>query len=164
MDKVTKGIANVFSVITLGLLGGVMLFAGIDVFNRLIAGSSICWAQQGAVWLNCFVIFLFVPVMVLERSHIKVTFLFDKLKGLARKIASGLNQIALIAFSLLAFWVGMNYVVYQLRGMYTRVLGMWDFPYYIIALCVPLGMFFALVFSIYLFFSKSQEKTKGKDK
>ncbi|GAI50965.1 unnamed protein product, partial [marine sediment metagenome] len=113
--------------------------------------------------VNLLVVFLIGPVLILEDGHISVTFLRDKLKGLIRIIVDRLNTIPLIVFSSLLFWGGVEYVLYTKSAQVTRTLGVWYFPYWIIGMIVPVGMFFAIVFAVYLFFAKRpQQKKDGK--
>lgn len=158
IDKILNKIAAIILLIMIGLFLGVMFCAGIDVFNRMAVGASLAWAQRMAVWMNIAVIFLVAPIMVLEETHIKVVFLFDKLKGLMRTIVDRLNRIALIVFSFLALWGGLAYVIYLKSREVSRVLGLWWFPYWIIALFLPIGMGLIVIFAVYVFFTKFRKQ------
>lgn len=149
MEKVIRRISEGFVFAGMVLALGVVLFASIDVFNRLAVGASLAWAQQAAVWVNIFVVFLVAPPMLFIGGHVRVLFLFDKLKGLTRKIADFLNQVAVITFCGLALWGGLAYVIYLEKMVITRVFGMIRFPFYIIALGHPVCMSLFLIFGIF---------------
>lgn len=162
MEKIVNKTCDILIGIGVGLFMAVLFCAGIDVFNRVAVGASITWAQQAAVWLNLFLVFIVAPAMVVDHTHINVTFVISKLKGLALKIVSSLNDLALLTLSVFMAWGGIAYVLYVRAGDIRRALGVIYLPYWIIALSIPLGMSLVFVAGVYMFFHKFKEQ-KGKE-
>lgn len=161
MEKVANKICTVLMPIGWVLVSGVVLCASVDVFNRLALGASLAWAQQMAVWLNVGTVFVILPVMVIKGGHIQILFIYNKLKGLTKRIVTTIHRIALVVYSSLLLWAGVEYVVYLKSRHITRVFGTMNMPYYIVALVVPIGMFVTLIFGVYLFTSlREREENK----
>jgi TRAP-type C4-dicarboxylate transport system permease small subunit len=154
MDNFIKRWIWLFEWLGLICLFGVAITASVDVFNRVAAGASIAWAQKAATWLNLFVICLIGPIMVIEDGHIRVRFVWDKLRGVTRTIVGNLNDLGFLAFCAIAIWGTSIYTfdIYD-RGI-TRILGTLYFPYWPIAIWLPLSFFFFFLAGLYVWIKK----------
>jgi len=142
------------------LAGGVMFCTFIDVFNRLAVRASLGWPQRTAVWLNIGVIFLVAPVMLIQGGHIRVLFIYNKLKGLTKKITDTINELGVVLYAGFVVWVGTAYVSYLIRQNIKRSLGTMYVPYWIVGVIVPVGMSIMLIWSLYMFVTGLKDRIK----
>lgn len=154
LDKIVKHWMSVFSYLGILCLFGVAITASIDVFNRIAAGASLAGMQKSATWLNLFVICFIGPVMVIEDGHIRVRFVWDKLKGVARTIVGNINDLGFLAFMAIAIW-GTGVYAFDIydRGI-TRILGTLYFPYWPIAIWLPISFTFFFLAGLYVWIKK----------
>lgn len=160
MRKFIDKFNSILMLIGMALAGGVMFCTFIDVFNRLIVRASLGWPQRTAVWLNIGVIFLVAPVMLIQGGHIRVLFIYNRLKGLTKKIIDTVNELGLVIYAGLVVWIGISYVSYAIRQNIKRSLGTMYVPYWIVGIIVPIGMSIMLIWGLYVLISGVRERLK----
>ncbi len=160
MRKFIDKANSVLMYIGMALAGGVMFCTFIDVFNRLAVRASLGWPQRTAVWLNIGVIFLVAPVMLIQGGHIRVLFIYNKLKGLTKKITDTINELGVVFYTGLVVWVGVSYVAYLIRQNIKRSLGTMYVPYWIVGIIVPVGMSIMLTWALYMLVSGVRNRLK----
>src|SRR5690554_2468327 len=60
-------------------LSGLILILLANVTGRYLLGTSLVWAQEAAIWLFIYIIFLGLPLALRARQHIALTLLRDRL-------------------------------------------------------------------------------------
>lgn len=60
-------------------LSGLILILLANVTGRYLLGTSLVWAQEAAIWLFIYIIFLGLPLALRTRQHIALTLLRDRL-------------------------------------------------------------------------------------
>ena len=128
------------------------LASAVDVINRILFGFSLAWSHDLSVWAMAVIGFSCTGPVTMEHTHINVSFLFDKTKGMIHKIFS-LSFTALeIIFASMVFYAGIDVVISLYERGITTLLGEWSISRWLIYfLSVFVGMFFAVIYGIITF-------------
>jgi len=100
------------------LFGGTVSgLSGYEDFVRLAVGAAAL---------------LFFPYCQLQRGHLAVDFLVDKMAPLARRALDGLSLLGIAALALfLAYWMALGMAETRADGALSRVLGWPEWPFYL---------------------------------
>ena len=128
-----------------------------DVVNRIFIGTSLPWSHELSVWAIEGVAFVLCGVITLERAHISVSFLFDRIKGVAHTILDLIFTLLAVGFSGMVLYGGLEEMAFTIRIGVTSQIGMWYIPRSIVVFeSLVLGGFFMTAFAIVAFIQESK--------
>jgi len=164
VGKIFKRITDSIGVITVFLLVILVLLTSGDVLNRLVLGKSMAWAQMLAVFTNNYIVFLFGPAMIFTGGHVTVEVIFGKLKGIPRKIAGLINNLALLTFASIAGYSGILFFLHTVKYKTIRMVGTQLWPYSYVNIILPIGFSLIIMFGIYKLIRDLREPDPGSQK
>ena len=124
------------------LLAVMTAFILVQVTARNVFALGLPWAEELARYAGLGVVYLVVPLLLLQDKHIKVDLLLNRLKGRAARALNVVNEIIVLAFALVFLWGGWLFLK-RASQFSTAALGMPNWLYYLPA---AMGMLlFALV-------------------
>lgn len=142
---VNKGIESIAG----ALLLVAVLSSLIDVGNRIFIGYSLPWSHTISLWACISLAFLLTGVVGWKHTYIGVDIVIKRLKGLTWKIFNSINNIATLAFCILAVYAGIYYILALIRREFTVILGVWSVPFWpVILFTVTIGMALGVIYSI----------------
>ncbi len=117
-------------------------FILVQVTARNVFALGLPWAEELARYAGLGVVYLVVPLLLLQDKHIKVDLLLNRLKGRSARALNVVNEIIVLAFALVFLWGGWLFLK-RASQFSTAALGMPNWLYYLPA---AMGMLlFALV-------------------
>lgn len=81
IDRLTKGAAKLASALLLALIALVFF----NVFGRYVGGGSAVWMQELEWHLMAPIALLGITVLMLEKGHVRVDMLYDRLGPIAQE-------------------------------------------------------------------------------
>ena len=124
------------------LLAVMTAFILVQVTARNVFALGLPWAEVLARYAGLGVVYLVVPLLLLQDKHIKVDLLLNRLKGRSARALNVVNEIIVLAFALVFLWGGWLFLK-RASQFSTAALGMPNWLYYLPA---AMGMLlFALV-------------------
>lgn len=124
------------AVLTISVLG-MAAVAIVNVLSRNILGESLSFAEEVMQILLVLVTFVGIGYGVRHARHIRMSALYDQLRGRVRKAALVTIDLGTAALLVVLAWYGVDYVwsVYQ-TGNVSPALRL---PLYLVYLWVPVG-------------------------
>ena len=124
------------------LLAVMTAFILVQVTARNVFALGLPWAEELARYAGLGVVYLVVPLLLLQDKHIKVDLLLNRLKGRSARALNVVNELIVLAFALVFLWGGWLFLK-RASQFSTAALGMPNWLYYLPA---AMGMLlFALV-------------------
>lgn len=88
------------------LLGALIVIILMQVFSRYVLHDALGWAEELSIFLFVWLVFLGAAAASLDRTHITVTVLIDRLWPRARTVVVALAELLQAAFLGAASWFG----------------------------------------------------------
>lgn len=133
---------RIFAVLDAGLktfifLCGIGLFFSvvIQVFFRYVLNNPLFWPQETATYLMVWGIFLSCYYAYIDGSHVRVSFLVDKMPRNSRNVINLLMNVLVLVFLLVVVWEGINLSM-QFIGIKSPMLRI---PRLVPFLSIPIG-------------------------
>ena len=124
------------------LLAVMTAFILVQVTARNVLALGLPWAEELARYAGLGVVYLAVPLLLLQDKHIKVDLLLKRLRGNAARALNLVNELIVLGFALVFLWGGWLFLQ-RAAQFSTPALSMPNWLYYLPA---ALGMLlFALV-------------------
>jgi TRAP-type C4-dicarboxylate transport system permease small subunit len=124
------------------LLAVMTAFILVQVTARNVFALGLPWAEELARYAGLGVVYLAVPLLLLQDKHIKVDLLLNRLHGGAARALNVVNELIVLGFALVFLWGGWLFLK-RASQFSTAALGIPNWLYYLPA---ALGMLlFALV-------------------
>ena len=124
------------------LLAMMTAFIVVQVTARNVFALGLPWAEELARYAGLGVVYLAVPLLLLQDRHIKVDLLLIRVRGGAARVLNVANELIVLGFALVFLWGGWLFLK-RAASFSTAALGIPNWLYYLPA---ALGMLlFALV-------------------
>jgi TRAP-type C4-dicarboxylate transport system permease small subunit len=135
-------LCRLFERVAMGLLAVMTAFIVVQVVARNVLALGLPWAEELARYAGLGVVYLVVPLLLLNGRHIHVDLVVQRVRGRAGRWLRLVNELIVLAFALLFLWGGYLFLQRAARFS-TAALGIPNALYYAPA---ALGMgLFALV-------------------
>ncbi len=135
-------LCRMFERVAMLLLAVMTAFIIVQVTARNVFALGLPWAEELARYAGLGVVYLAVPLLLLQDKHIKVELLLHRLRGRAARVLNVLNEVIVLGFALVFLWGGWLFLK-RAASFGTAALGIPNWLYYLPA---ALGMaLFALV-------------------
>ncbi len=139
---VVAWLCRCFERVAMLLLAVMTAFIVVQVTARNVFALGLPWAEELARYAGLGVVYLAVPLLLLQDRHIKVDLLLHRLRGVAARALQVVNELIVLGFALVFLWGGWLFLK-RAANFSTAALGIPNWLYYLPA---ALGMLlFALV-------------------
>lgn len=136
------GLCRAFERVAMLLLAVMTVFIVVQVTARNVFALGLPWAEELARYAGLGVVYLAVPLLLLQDRHIKVDLLLNRLHGGAARALRLANELIVLGFAIVFLWGGWLFLK-RAASFSTAALGIPNWLYYLPA---ALGMLlFALV-------------------
>jgi TRAP-type C4-dicarboxylate transport system permease small subunit len=142
-DSMTS-ILKISGMVSLSLIVAMIFF---NILARLFFSTTFGITEEWTVWLMIWSVFTFIGVDLKENEHISVDFLADKLRGKQRLILNVFISLIMVIFGVL-FLYGCWSDTLNDRMIHVSTITSIPVPLWIVKLCMPLGMFLFLFYSV----------------
>lgn len=107
--KIFNGV-NRFCIYVAAFLMAVLGFAVFyEIISRYIFNSPTIWSYELSSYMVQFIAFFSMGILLIEKKHIRVTFLIEKLTGTKRKILELVTVFLTIPYSIILVIYGFNF-------------------------------------------------------
>ncbi|WP_249870769.1 TRAP transporter small permease [Oceanobacillus saliphilus] len=150
LKSIIRGIVvfeKLFIYISGVFMGLLALFVFYEVVARYVFNSPTVWANEFSTYILQFIVFLSMGYLFIRDKHVKVTFLIDKLNGVARKFIQILAALLVIPYAIVLTIYGFQYTsnAYNLGMVSPSLL---EFPLWIPYSFIPMGGLLLVLASI----------------
>ena len=135
------GVDRTIGILATLALSGLILVLLVNVTGRYLFGSSLIWAQEAAIWLFVYLIFLGIPLAQRRQSHVALTMLLDHLPPRLHSLA-GILIDAVIGYVTLVLLVASLELMQRIGGTSPTLL----LPVWLKFVFIPLGCAASLLF------------------
>ncbi|NYE04273.1 TRAP-type C4-dicarboxylate transport system permease small subunit [Bacillus niacini] len=148
LESSTRVLDKILEVSSLSLLIISTILALFNIAMRFFFDTTYSLVEELCRYTIIYGTFMYLGPLIKKDEHIKMDFLNSVLKGRLLQINSLLINIILLASCAVLFWTGTQWVIslFQLGIKTTSGTMLLALP----SLAVPIGMFFACVYSILL--------------
>ncbi|WP_175284931.1 TRAP transporter small permease [Lentibacillus jeotgali] len=91
------------------------LFVFYEVVSRYLFNSPTIWANELSTYMLQFIVFLSMGYLLIQDEHIKVSFLVEKLSGIAKKIVQITATFLVIPYAYVLIVYGFQYTNNSLK-------------------------------------------------
>lgn len=142
LTSILASLCRLFERVAMMLLALMTAFIVVQVTARNVFALGLPWAEELARYAGLGVVYLAIPLLLLQDKHIKVDLLLVRLRGGAARALNLVNELIVLAFALVFLWGGWLFLK-RAANFSTAALGIPNWLYYMPA---ALGMvLFALV-------------------
>lgn len=141
VDNIHWGLSR----IAMLLPGLIALITILDVFYRYIVGSSTIWANELSLWMGGWVYLLAGLYAMQQRSHIRITVLYDVVPKNIKRLFNVISTFGILAWTGTMVWGGFN-EAWKAFITWERMPSMWEAP--IPATTQPLILIVMILISI----------------
>ena len=135
-------LSRTFERVAMLLLAVMTAFIIAQVVARNVFALGLPWAEELARYAGLGVVYLAVPLLLLQDGHIKVDLLLKRLNGGAARALRLANELIVLGFAIVFLWAGWLFLK-RAASFSTAALGIPNWLYYLPA---AVGMLlFALV-------------------
>ena len=121
---------RLFEIIAMILLGVMTFLVMLQIAGRDLFGSGWPWADELARYSGLGLVYLTIPLLLLNDRHVKVDMLSSRFKGKAAYVLHVFNEMLIVVFFGLFFWGG--WVFMQRAAKFsTPALGMPNWLFYL---------------------------------
>ncbi len=122
-------------VIFLGIMTAVVF---VQVVLRFVFNGSLTWSEEGARFFFMWIIWMSMSVGFRDKSHIRMTVIYDKLSPRGQLYLHLLNNLIILVFSLFIAVLGWKYVGRLVANGQTAPAT--KLPYALVYACLPLSL------------------------
>ena len=90
-------------------LGFLVFTVSYEIVSRYVFNSPSIWTSEIASYLLQFLAFFSMGYLLIEKRHVRVTFLIEKLKGTNRKLLEIFTVFLTIPYSVILIIYGFNF-------------------------------------------------------
>jgi len=161
--KVVYGLQKFFLYLCGIFLGLLALVTFYEVVARYIFNAPTIWANDVSTVMLRFIVFFSMGVLLIEGRHIRITFLADRLKGVAQKAVNILTMLCILpyAYVMVEYGIKLTQNAIKMKMLSPGLLGvpLW-IPYMFIPICGVL-LALAVVCTVFKIIIGKQEWVKG---
>jgi TRAP-type C4-dicarboxylate transport system permease small subunit len=128
-------------IVTMWLLGAITVLVLAQIAARDVFGVGAPWAEELARYCGLSLVYLALPLLLLQDKHIQVDMLVKRLHGLPQRVVLAANEAFTVLFCAMFLWGGWAFMQ-RAAKFSTPAIGMPNWLYYLPAF---LGM---LVFTV----------------
>lgn len=159
LGKVThtiEHVVNVVSIVLFSLIFGVML---LQIFFRYVLNSPLVWTEELCRYMFIWICFLGWTIALRRKSHIRISFVLERLPLLLQKIVLVLFHLLILFFlvQLTRFGVAMTMRSFSVPTI--TLFFSWAYVY----LAVPVSAVIMILYSILDFIDLLRKEPKVND-
>jgi|GEM_PF-933510 len=129
-DHVPERIASWAERLAMLMLLAMAALVVLQVVARDVLHLGLAWADELARYAGLAVVYLTVPLLLLQNKHVAVDIVVTRLRGVARGAVEFINELLMLAFCVLFLWGGWAFI--QRAGRFaTPALGMPNTLFYL---------------------------------
>ncbi len=121
---------RLFEIIAMVLLGVMTFLVMLQIAGRDLFGSGWPWADELARYSGLGLVYLTIPLLLLNDRHVKVDMLSSRFKGKAAYVLHVFNEALIVLFFGLFFWGGWVFMQ-RAANFSTPALGMPNWLFYL---------------------------------
>ncbi|WP_049693743.1 TRAP transporter small permease [Planococcus versutus] len=138
--KMLNGFEKVLVTISMALM---VILIFVQVFTRYIMGDALSWTEEASRYLFIWLIFLSIGISFIEKKHISIDIISDRLPKKAQIILQQSIFLILIALSVFLLIGGWD-LVEQMQTFKQKSATL-QVPMWIVYLSLPIGFLFAIL-------------------
>lgn len=155
-DGITKG---GFVLAAFGLTVVVVSFC-IEIVGRYFFSSPTSWVSSLVSYILCAIIFLVLPDLTRQRSHIFISVLPDSLsQANATRLTRFCNAAAFVVCTVAALFCAE--VTYQQYVREVATLNEWPVPKWVVSIVIPYGLLSSAVYYLRYLLDATPYKSDG---
>ena len=104
MRKVVKAISGAYEALSIAFLIGIAIVVVLQVFFRYVARIIVPWTEEFARYLCIWMVFMGVATAVFRETHIRITFLLNRLSGRAKNVLVLFSYLVMFMFNIIIFF------------------------------------------------------------
>ncbi|ANU27048.1 hypothetical protein I858_008600 [Planococcus versutus] len=135
-----NGFEKVLVTISMALM---VILIFVQVFTRYIMGDALSWTEEASRYLFIWLIFLSIGISFIEKKHISIDIISDRLPKKAQIILQQSIFLILIALSVFLLIGGWD-LVEQMQTFKQKSATL-QVPMWIVYLSLPIGFLFAIL-------------------
>jgi C4-dicarboxylate transporter DctQ subunit len=153
VSRVLVILAKLEDWLMVGTLAYMVCIIFFQVVLRYFFKNPISWPEESARFMQIWLIYLGVSACVREEKHIKISVVLENIRteisNYLEKIANIISILLLSFLFYLSIRLVMDFINY---GQKSPAL---NFPMYIVAICLPIGLGFSTLRYLIKFFCKN---------
>lgn len=159
MKSLTKTLNSFEKIlVTLSMVLMVILIF-VQVFSRYVMGNAIGWTEEASRYLFIWLIFLSIGISFVEKKHISIDIVLDRLPKGVQKAVQQFVYLILLVLSVFLFVQGVDLI--QDMKMFNQKSATLQIPMWIVYSALPVGFLFSIIriiqASILLFIGKDSD-------
>ncbi len=115
--------------VAMALLVVMTAFIIVQVVARNVLALGFPWAEELARYAGLGVVYLTIPLLLLDDRHVKVDILLKLTRGLPARMVATLNELLVVAFCLASLYGGWRFLQ-RAAQFSTAALGIPNWLYY----------------------------------
>ena len=121
---------RLLELVTMWLLGAITILILAQIAARDVFGVGAPWAEELARYCGLSLVYLALPLLLLQNKHIHVDMLVNKLRGAPLRVVLVANEAFIVLFCAMFLWGGWAFMQ-RAAKFSTPAIGMPNWLYYL---------------------------------
>lgn len=143
MRQVLKVLNNIEKVLVTVSMSLMVIFIFIQVFTRYVMSDALAWTEEASRYLFIWLIFLSIGISFVEKKHISIDIIMDRIPIKAQKVLQQSIYILLMALSVFFLVQGIELV--DKMQSFNQKSATLQIPMWIVYASLPVGFLFAFL-------------------
>lgn len=143
MKSALKIIDNFERALLTILMFSMVVLIFMQVFTRYVLNNSLGWTEEASRYLFIWLIFMSIGISFVDKKHIGIDLVLDKLPIKVQKIVLQLGYIILMGLSVFFVIQGMDLV--SALQEFSQKSSTLQIPMWMVYLSLPVGFLFAIL-------------------
>ena len=130
------------AVITISM-GLMVIFISLQVFSRHVLSDAFSWTEEASRYLFIWLIFLSIGISFIEKKHISIDIVMDRVPSMVQKVLQQFVYLLLIALSIFLLVQGID-LVEKMQSFNQRSATL-QIPMWTVYAALPTGFLFAIL-------------------
>lgn len=115
----------------------------LQVFTRYVLGDAMSWTEEASRYLFIWLIFLSVGIAFVEKRHIAIDLIMERLPKTLQRVLQQFVYILLMALSV--FLLIQGYLLVEQMQTFNQKSATLQIPMWIVYTSLPVGFLFAIL-------------------
>lgn len=138
--RILNGFEKAFVTISMVVM---VILIFLQVFTRYVMGDAMSWTEEASRYIFIWLIFLSVGIAFVEKKHIAIDIIMDRLPKTAQRVLQQFVYILLMGVSVFLLVQGLS-LVEQMQTFNQKSANL-QLPMWIVYAALPVGFFFAIL-------------------
>lgn len=160
--KILNGFEKAIVTISMGLM---VIFIFLQVFTRYVLSDALSWTEEVSRYLFIWLIFLSIGISFVEKKHISIDVVMDRIPLLAQKVLQQFVYLLMIGLSIFLLIQGIDLV--EKMQSFNQKSATLQIPMWIVYAALPTGFLFSILrliqASILLYREKDEDAPEKKE-